>query len=488
MKTLLSFFKKNRKETLIKGVAILVLVLSVTTIAFKLAFKTITLSSNSQEVLLIERKNQPLVASVSLSNSSGATQPLISSIISQLDKAQETVDIAMFSLNSPELYSKLSRINKKGVRVRLIIDKNRIHLLKNLEKNYGPLKVVSNHSGNMHHKFAIIDANTDQAQLLTGSTNWTNTQLERDDCSLLHTSDPSLIKLYHQRFERLLNSFEKGESAKELVEKKLKANKIQYDDSWVELWFSPKNNKLSFRKRLLSLLNNANSEIIIGQWLINDHAIKEILFDKLKQGLAIKLVIDDYNIWRDNSIFKDLLIRKELNPNLNLSIATDLFRQINNLGKDSSFNYFFHQHYSLIDKKILIVGTTNLTDSAYFFNYEDVWITNQAELLKEFQLLTDDYLSRYEPGLNLLESLEKTNTKESLVLLAKTEGEKELTKCNIDISNSESFAKIKSRDYLGLENCLAESNDRDIYLELFRVLPAETKIIHSQYIRQNELE
>ena len=130
-------------------------------------------------------------------------------IVSQISKAQRTIDIAMYYLTSREIAQELVKAKERKVTVRIVLDQGQE--TQNYSKSRYLIKrgfEVKYHigSGIMHNKFALIDGKV----LLTGSFNWTPTANEKNEENLLIITDKDLIKKYEERFEYLWKSSRKG--------------------------------------------------------------------------------------------------------------------------------------------------------------------------------------------------------------------------------------------------------------------------------------
>ena len=123
-------------------------------------------------------------------------------VISEISKAQKSIDIAMYSFTSREIAQELVKAKDRKVKIRIVLDKgqkteeyskSRYLIEKGFEVKY--------HSGDglMHNKFAVIDGRV----LLTGSFNWTASAEQRNEENLLIITDNGVIKKYAERFERL---------------------------------------------------------------------------------------------------------------------------------------------------------------------------------------------------------------------------------------------------------------------------------------------
>ena len=123
-------------------------------------------------------------------------------IISEISKASETIDVAMYYFTAREIAQELVKAKERNVMVRVLLDpsqetqtysKSRYLINKGFDVRY----YVG--SGLMHNKFAIIDS----AVLITGSYNWTAAANHRNEENVLLITDIELIKKHQERFEYL---------------------------------------------------------------------------------------------------------------------------------------------------------------------------------------------------------------------------------------------------------------------------------------------
>jgi phosphatidylserine/phosphatidylglycerophosphate/cardiolipin synthase-like enzyme len=126
-------------------------------------------------------------------------------VISEIRKATQTIDIAMYYLSSKEIALALVKAREHNVRVRIVLDQGQE--IESASKSSYLVKhgfEIRYHLGFglMHNKFAIIDART----LITGSFNWTLTAEERNEENLLVLTDEDTIRKYEERFNYLWNT------------------------------------------------------------------------------------------------------------------------------------------------------------------------------------------------------------------------------------------------------------------------------------------
>ncbi|KEO84241.1 phospholipase D-like domain-containing protein [Tumebacillus flagellatus] len=122
----------------------------------------------------------------------------------QINTAQKTLDIAIYSLTEKGIVQSILDAKKRGVKVRLITDKQQMagksqaEQLKNLAKAGIPIKYNS-HSGLMHLKVSIIDG----TECTTGSFNYSNQASTDNDEVLLVVKDPKATAAFQAQFDRM---------------------------------------------------------------------------------------------------------------------------------------------------------------------------------------------------------------------------------------------------------------------------------------------
>lgn len=130
-------------------------------------------------------------------------------VVTQISKAQRSIDIAMYSFTSRDIAQALVEAKKRQVKVRVVLDnaeikepfsKSRYLIGKgiNVKFRLGP--------GLMHNKFAVIDNRI----LLTGSFNWTSSADKKNAENLLIMTDKGLAQRYAKQFKLLWSQSGEG--------------------------------------------------------------------------------------------------------------------------------------------------------------------------------------------------------------------------------------------------------------------------------------
>lgn len=123
-----------------------------------------------------------------------------------LSAASVSIAAALYRLNSPRLGRALGEALGRGVRLRLLLDRNKYaesQVTREWVANRRvPTRLLYGRRGQgskMHHKFVILDAQI----VLTGSYNWTLESEEENYESLVILRDSQVVESHAKEFEAL---------------------------------------------------------------------------------------------------------------------------------------------------------------------------------------------------------------------------------------------------------------------------------------------
>ncbi|AZN43876.1 phospholipase D-like domain-containing protein [Paenibacillus albus] len=123
-------------------------------------------------------------------------------LISVINEATTTLDIAIYSLTKPEIVDAIKKAKKRGVAVRIITDriqsagKTQKEALKLLGSAGIPLK-INKHSGLMHLKMTIVDGKT----ATTGSFNYSKSASTDNDEVLMVLRSAEIAQSFARQFQ-----------------------------------------------------------------------------------------------------------------------------------------------------------------------------------------------------------------------------------------------------------------------------------------------
>ena len=136
-------------------------------------------------------------------------------IIENINKAEISIDIAMYAFTDKEISQAVVEAKERGVKIRIYLDRSQV------EAKYSSSRLlvekglevrVSSNNYIMHNKFAIIDGKL----VITGSYDWTASASTRNDENLLVIDDEEIILRFQKQFENLWENKFSSERTKEL--------------------------------------------------------------------------------------------------------------------------------------------------------------------------------------------------------------------------------------------------------------------------------
>ncbi len=169
---------------------------------------------------LIKRALLAFLLAVSFSCSSSArdievfftpSYRALDAIVEQINKARNSIDVAVYDFTSRPLARAIVAAKKRGVKIRIILDRSANDPYKNrytkyifLKQNHISVRFARAHrhwnrDGLMHNKFAIIDDKT----VITGSANWTASAFVINDENVLIINRKDIANVYEKEFSKL---------------------------------------------------------------------------------------------------------------------------------------------------------------------------------------------------------------------------------------------------------------------------------------------
>lgn len=394
-------FKFSKKHRLILIIVILMLVV------FLLPFWTLKKMSGSLQNFLTPalqpahsiRVDKPLEADWFFSNEPDSSS-LSAVITAEINKAQRTLEIAVYSIKSELIKTAIYDAYRRGVKVTLILDyrKTAIHdeAFKDLPAGITRLDLGSDWPKTilMHHKFVLIDRGLPNQELIFGSFNWTELQEKYDRSFIMRSADANLVSSFGREFDRL--------AKKEFGPAKLTDKNYQpWDLSLVatppdpdsspainyEVWFGPGQGAININNRIFRLMREAKQEIKVMIWDFTDRFLAEELLHQAQAGLKVTIIADSLNFYNPHAVFKYLLQEKIRLKLSNLEILTDpkiLDSAPKTIGVEEP-NPFLHYHVIIVDGSQIIFGTNNWSQGGAYYNDEAAIVSNDPKIITVFQ-------------------------------------------------------------------------------------------------------
>lgn len=125
-------------------------------------------------------------------------------LVRAIETSRRSIDIAVYNLTVNELAEVLSAAKARGVRVRVLVDREKVEAggfaIRGLRSSGVPVRSLGiPEQSLMHHKFAIFD----DRLVVTGSYNWTHSAEVANYENLVVLDDPGMVERFQQEFRRL---------------------------------------------------------------------------------------------------------------------------------------------------------------------------------------------------------------------------------------------------------------------------------------------
>ncbi|KAF4526722.1 hypothetical protein B566_EDAN015754 [Ephemera danica] len=360
-----------------------------------------------------------------------------------LESAQTSLDVCLYILSNRDLADSMIIAQKNGAKVRLLIDhtmaQSEPYRLQELV-NRGVIVQPAQTRFMLHHKFAVVD----NKLVITGSFNWTAQATLGNFDNAVISSNSALVTPYTAEFQRLWNLFslpKDSDNEKELKER-LQKYPFLRQAAWDDIIVGHKAPDFKMLNKLRTLFvryfygdpspspateeddanNTANAinevlffpdeGIVCNGFLLNDNAeckfgpkckylhrptslskmggylesaetsidICMYIFTSRKLTEAILRVIKERQcrvriLIEASMILKEPDRAKELYNEGVILHATKI--SIKDLG-------FMHHKFAIVDNKLVMAGSFNWTRQASMGNYDNVIVSNSAQLVTPF--------------------------------------------------------------------------------------------------------
>lgn len=300
-------------------------------------------------------------------------------LIKYIERAQYTIDFTIYNFNNTGL-SNISNALKaaanNGVRVRVIgcgttanmgIDEligSAVHLL------IGP--TATQRTGIMHNKFIIFDAESSDPNepiVWTGSTNFTDDQVNLDANNVIIVQDQSLARAYQIEFEEMWGSNGNEPNASNAKFGSAKKNNTPHEfminGKYIECYFSPSD---GVNSKIVEVINTANSDLSIATMLITRTEMANAIADRKSAGVAVNVIT---NAEGNNSATVNNILSTSLTTHYTFDeVSSGILHH----------KYMIVDQYSPISDPIVFTGSHNWSAAADNDNDENTLVVHDATL------------------------------------------------------------------------------------------------------------
>ncbi len=242
-------------------------------------------------------------------------------LIAYIGRATESLDIAIYNWNNSGLSNITGAVNAafaRGVKVRVVADGSTAQagitggLNSSISVQVSPQGFIPGSSSVrysiMHNKFVVIDANStdpNKAIVWTGSTNWTDEQINTDFNNVIIFQDQSMAQVYRIEFEEMFGSStltkgdiwngSTGTARFSSLKKDNTPHFVKVGSSDVEVYFSPSDATSS---KIEKSIRSCNSNLQVAEMVITRNelatAIKDVALATATRG-CLGVIVDDTN-------------------------------------------------------------------------------------------------------------------------------------------------------------------------------------------------
>ncbi len=277
-------------------------------------------------------------------------------LISAIDAAQTSIDMAIYNLTLPDVGEALLRAKQRGLRVRLVMESEAMDkdIPQKLQAAGIPI-VGDQKEGLMHNKFTLIDGQ----EVWMGSMNYTSTSAYKDFNNLLRLRSPQLVQDYQVNFDEMFVEH-KFEGAKEANTPypQTRAGSIP-----VEVYFSPDD---GVAQHVTAELRKAQHNITILAYSFTSDDFANAIDDRAKAGVKVRGVFD------------------ESQAKSNKGGEFENFKQAGYDVRLDGIPGLLHDKVMIIDGQVVITGSYNFSASAEKTNDENLLILRDAAVAAQY--------------------------------------------------------------------------------------------------------
>jgi phosphatidylserine/phosphatidylglycerophosphate/cardiolipin synthase-like enzyme len=281
---------------------------------------------------------------------------------------------------------------ERGVRVRYITcESTTTAALGTLNSNIPRIERPEG-MGIMHNKFIVVDADVaDSAWVLSGSTNWTSSQIFDDPNHIIMVQDQSVARTYELEFNEMWGSDGNEPDDENAKFGSNKTNNTPHhfivNGNDFEVYFSPTDNTTL---NISNALKSADDEIDFALLVFTNNQLGTTIAEEHESGVEVNGIIEQINT--EGSEY-DFLVEEGVNV-------------ISHQG----FGDSFHHKYCIVDHDntdsdpLVITGSHNWSGAAETNNDENTMIIHDANIanqfFQEFNERMNEIENQVEPSFN----------------------------------------------------------------------------------------
>lgn len=279
-------------------------------------------------------------------------------IAQDLAQAKTQVDIAAFDLDAEPIVNALIALEESGVTVRVVTDEDNGDLssIRRLRR-HGISVVEDKRRGLMHNKFIVIDGNI----LWTGSLNFTSNGVYCNNNNIVRFEAPELAANYLAEMSEMYDQRLFGpDSPANTPHTELALHGVRVFND-----FAPETRLVTTVARAVA---SAEDEILFLTFAFTSKEIGEAMLGRADAGVQVRGIFE--SVGSENEFSYYTIAGREDLPNVDV-------RQDPGVG-------LMHHKVFIIDRKTVVFGSFNFTESANRKNDENIVIVHDAAFAAPF--------------------------------------------------------------------------------------------------------
>ncbi len=277
-------------------------------------------------------------------------------IVTAIDAAHLTVDVAIYSLSLDSIRNALLRAHDRGIKVRMVMESDNMDSsdVQTLQDAGIPI-LGDRREGLMHNKFVVID----NSEVWMGSMNYTNNGAYDDNNNLMLIHSVKVAEDYTKEFNEMFVDDKFGPD----VVAETPYPRVMINGTPLDIYFSPDDHVAN---SLLDLISNAQESIYFMAYSFTSDELGQAIRERAQNGVTVAGVMDAdqvaSNVGTEYDAFNQagLDVHKDGNPGL------------------------MHHKVIIIDKQIVVFGSYNFTSSAETRNDENVIVVYDTQIAEQF--------------------------------------------------------------------------------------------------------
>jgi phosphatidylserine/phosphatidylglycerophosphate/cardiolipin synthase-like enzyme len=294
------------------------------------------------------------------SDTSNKTETPETALVRNLKNSNKSFYGAFFEINSRPIIKELIDAHKRGIDIRLVIEKDYSgnNGIKDL-KNAGIKIVTDNRKGLMHNKFAVIDGKI----LWTGSYNLTYNDEYKNNNNVIEIHSEDVSKIYLDEFNEMFDNGIFGNKKEYMVFSAFKKKYyVKIGDTDINIYFSPED---KIERIIIERIKKAKHTIHFMGFSFTSKKLAEEIIRLNKKGIKIYGIIEKIGSNSKDSQYVKLKLE---------GTQVKLDKNINRM----------HHKVIIIDESIIITGSYNFSVSANEKNDENIIILHNKDISKKY--------------------------------------------------------------------------------------------------------